>query len=149
MATGKTNARWIKVLVEPLSATAQVDISADVTNIQQFGLRHEETDVTGYSNGVINFTLGHPESPIVLSGVLNNTATTGSHVVLSALEGNQAKTSTVTIQIGIKATPTSTDPEFEGEFYCSEYVLSGDNGVTWSARFVPASSAVPAWGTVA
>ena len=147
MATGKTNARWLKVLVDDSGGTAR-DISGDVTNIQQFGLRHEETDVTGYSDAVINFTLGHPEAPIVMSGTFNNTATTGSHVVLSGIVGLQSALTTVTIQVGIKAAAAGGNPEFEGEYYCSEYVLSGDNGITWSARFVPGSTTAPAWGTV-
>jgi len=146
MATGKTNARWIRVSVDDSGDTAR-DISASVSNVSEVGLSYEETDVTGYSDGVINFTLGHPSSEIEITGPMSNTADVGSHVVFSGIVGDESATRTVTIQIGIRAAPTSGDPEFEGEYYCSRYTVSGDG--TYTARMVPGGSTAPAWGTVA
>lgn len=145
MATGKTNARHIRVSVDDSGATAR-DISAAVSNISGVGLTHAEQDVTGYSDGVINFSLGHPSSEIEISGPVDNTASTGAHVVFSGIVGHVSATKTLTVQIGIRAAPTTGDPEFEGEYYCSSYVISGDG--TYTARMVPASSTVPAWGSV-
>ena len=146
MATGKTNARHIKVFVDDSAAAAR-EITPAVSNISGVGLTHEEQDVRGYSDGVINFTLGHPSSEIEISGPFDNTATTGAHTVFSGICGHVSSTKTVTVQIGIRAAPTSGDPEFEGEYYCSSYVVNGDG--TYTARMVPASSTAPAWGTVA
>ena len=115
-------------------------------DIGSFGLAWDETDVTGYSDGVRNFTLGHPEAPIDISGVFNNTASTGSHTVFSSIDGDESQTYTVTVQVGIKATATTGDPEFEGEYICASYMVNGDG--TFSARMVPGSSTAPAWGTV-
>jgi len=145
MATGKTNARWIRVSVDDSGGTPR-DISASVTSVGTVGLTHDETDVTAYSDGVHNFTLGQPSAPIDITGVLNNTASTGAHVVFSGLVGVETATFTVTVQIGIKAAPTTGDPEFEGEYVCSAYNVSGDG--TFTARMVPGSATVPAWGTV-
>jgi hypothetical protein len=105
-------------------------------------------DVTAYSDGVINFTLGHPSAEIDISGPLNNTATTGGHVVLSAIANAPYSQSsyTLTIAIGIRAVPTTGDPEFEGEYLLSSYVLNGD--ATYTAHLVPATGTAPAWGTV-
>ena len=151
MATGKTNSKHIRVFVDDTGGTVR-HVSAAVTNVTGVGLTHQETDVTGYSDGIINFTLGHPSSEIEITGPLDNTAAaaspthSGPHIVFSALNGNQAATSTLTIQIGIRAAPVSGDPEFEGEYYCSSYVVNGDG--TYTARMVPASGTAPAWGTV-
>lgn len=148
MATGKTNAKHIRVYVDDSTPSAQ-DISASVSSISGVGLTYEEQDVTAYSDGVVNFVLGHPLSEVEITGPFNNTATTGAHVVFTDIVGlNPASdTYTLTVQIGIKAAPTSGDPEFEGEYYCSSYVINGDGSFT--ARMVPASSTAPAWGTVA
>lgn len=145
MATGKTNSRYIRVSVDDSGGTAR-DVSASVTNVSSVGLTYAETDVTAYSDGVINFTLGHPSADLEFSGPFNNTASTGAHTVFSGIAGLMTATYTVTIQIGIRAAPTTGDPEFEGEYYCANYRVNGDG--TWTARMVPASATAPAWGTV-
>jgi len=147
MATGKTNAKHIRVTLDSAAVTPVArDISASVSNISGVGLVYNEQDVTGYSDGVINFTLGHPSSEIEISGPMSNLADTGAHTVLSARAGYQVNTATLTIQIGIRAAPTTGDPEFEGEYYVSSYVVNGDG--TYTSRLVPASGTVPAWGTM-
>ena len=145
MATGKTNARFITIDVDD-SAAAIKDISTDVTSIT-LPINHDQTDVTGYSDGSHNVTLGHPDQPVSMSGVLNNTASTGSHIVLSGIVGQVSATITITVQIGIRAAPAMGDPEYEGEFYCVSYVVNPD--LTWDAEFMPGSATAPAWGTVA
>ncbi len=151
MATGKTNSRWIRIYVDDSAGSAR-DLSASVNSVGSVGLTHDESDVTAYSDGVHNFTLGHPQAPIDLTGTFNNVATTGAHTVFSGIVGKEvdagsAWTSTVTVQIGIKAAPASGDPEFEGEYVCAAYNVAGDG--TFTARMVPASATAPAWGTVA
>jgi len=145
MATGKTNSRFIRVLVDDSGASAR-DISAAVSNVSGVGLDHETAEVTGYSDGVKNFTLGHPSSEIEITGPFDNTATTGAHTVFTGIAGSMAATRTLTVQVGIKAAPTTGDPEFEGEYYCASYVVGGD--ATYTARMVPGSGTAPAWGTV-
>jgi hypothetical protein len=143
MATGKTNAKWIRVWVDDTVPTLR-DISAAVTNVDMpIGIN--TTDVTGYSDGVINFTVGQPDQPVTMSGVFSNTASTGAHTVLSAIVGQATPTVTVRVQVGILAAPSGTDPEYEGEYVCTQYDVHGD--LTWDATFMAGSSTAPAWGT--
>jgi hypothetical protein len=148
MATGKTNARYIKVLLDDVGDSNR-DISASVSDVSGVGLDYSPTDVTAYSDGVINFTLGHPAAEIDISGPFNNTASTGGHVVLSGIiNAPLTQTSyTLTVQFGIRAAATTGDPEFEGEYYVTSYLVQGDG--TYTAHLVPATSTAPAWGTVA
>ena len=146
--TGKSNARWIRVWVDDVTAGTPRDISTSVTNVT-VPINYATEDVTGYSDGVTNVSIGHPSMNVTMDGVLDNTATTGSHIVLSGIVGivdDDASNApyTVTVQIGIRKAPEAGDPEFEGEFYCAEYNLNGD--LTWNASFHPASSTAPAWG---
>jgi hypothetical protein len=42
--------------------------------------------------------------------------------------------------------PANPDPQFEGEYYCTEYTVAGD--LTWHASFMPAGSTLGIWTTV-
>ena len=146
MATGKTNAKHIRVKLDDSVPTLR-DISAGVAQVSGVGLTYAEQDVTAYSDGIINFTLGFPSSDIELSGPIDNLATTGSYTVLKSIVGLQTATYTLEVQFGIRAAPATGDPNFSGEYYCSSLKLNGDG--TFSARLVPASATAPAFGTVA
>jgi hypothetical protein len=138
MATGKTNARWITVVYN------SQDISTDVTNID-LPITKDQTDVTGYSDGVHNVTFGHPDQPVTITGHFNDTATTGIHTVMSAA-ALVATGYTLTVAIGIGAAPVATNPEYEGVFGVASYVVNGDLTVT--VELVPTTSTAPAWGAV-
>ncbi len=146
--TGKSNAKWIRVFVENSSGGDQ-DISAAVTNVN-IPINYSNEDVTGFSDGVINVSIGHPAMNVTMDGVFSNTASTGAHTVLSDIVGktdddSQNSPYTVTVQIGIRKAPMTGDPEFEGVFLCTEYNVNGD--LTWNASFQPGSGTAPAWGT--
>lgn len=148
MATGKTTGRYVKILLDDSGGTAR-DITASVSTIGGIGLSNEQVDVTTLSDSVMQYLSGRGDSTIELGGPFNNTATTGAHVVLSGLNGTNTA-ATLTIQIGIRAAPTTGDPEWEGEYVVLTYPVNvGLNEVTWSATLKPAFGAsAPAWGTV-
>lgn len=143
--TGKTNAKHIRVSIEDNTPTVR-DISASVSSITGVGLTYQEQDVHGYSDGIINFTLGHPSSEIEISGPIDNTADIGAHIVFAAIEGDQTTPHELVVDFGIRAAPATGDPEFKGDYYCSSYIINGDG--TYTARLVPAGITVlPQWTT--
>ncbi len=144
MATGKTNATRITVDIDDY-ANAIRDISPSVTSVE-IPIGVDSTDVTAYSDSVINVTAGQPNQPLTISGVFDTTALVGAQTVLSRLVGNITDTVTITVQIGIRAAPTSNDPEYAGLFYCTGLVYAND--LTFEATFEPGTSTAPAWGTV-
>ena len=148
MATGKTTGRYVKILLDDSGGTAR-DITASVSTIGGIGLSNEQVDVTTLSDSVMQYLSGRGDSTIELGGPFNNTATTGAHGVLSGLNGTNTA-ATLTIQIGIRAAPTTGDPEWEGEYVVLTYPVNvGLNEVTWSATLKPAFGAsASAWGTV-
>ena len=145
MATGKTNARWIKISLEDNTPTARV-ITPYVSSIDGFGLTYETQDVTGYSDGWTNVTLGHPSGDVTISGPVDNTAAVGSHIVFSAIAGDQTTVHSLIVDIGIKAAAGNGDPRWTANYYCSQYTVNAD--ATYSATLVPAGSSVGAWSTV-
>ena len=142
MATGKTNARWIVITLDDNVPTARI-MSASIQSISGMGLTHDTADVTGYSDGWHNITLGHPSSPISVSGPVDNTADIGSHTVFSAIVGDQSTTHTLWVEIGIKAAPENGDPRWAGEYYCTQYTVNDD--ATYDAVLEPAAGTVGAW----
>ena len=150
--TGKTNARWIRVFVDDATAAdTPRDISLDVTNVT-IPINYATADVTGYSDGVINVTMGHPSMNVTMDGVFSNKGDDGAHTVLSSIVGKNDdivdySPYTLTVQVGIRKAPENDDPEFEGLFLCNEYTVNGD--LTWHASFHPGGSTTPAWGVMA
>lgn len=115
MATGKTNRVHFRLILD------EIDLSGDAQAVGSFGSTYTEADVTGWKDGIINFTLGHPN--IFIEGfqaVFNNTANTGSHTELSAQEEYLA-----TLAIGIRAAPAVGDPCFSAPLLQSSYTVDG------------------------
>ena len=144
MATGKTNAKYITIDIDDYNNDIR-DISAGVTDVS-IPIAYDTKDITGYSDGAINVSIGQPSTPLTISGVYDNTALVGTHTVLSRLVGVIETSTTITVQIGIRAVPAGGDPEFEGLYYCKSLVYSGD--LTFVAEFLPATTTAPAWTTV-
>jgi len=148
MATGKTHSKYIKVLLDDSGGTPR-DITASLSSIGDVGITHDQADVTALNDAVMQYLAGRGDADIQFSGPFNNTATTGAHTVFTGLNGTNTA-ATLTVQFGIRAAPTTGDPEFEGEFVVTKYVVGADmNAPTWSASLKPAfGAAAPAWGTV-
>ena len=145
MAEGKSNAKFITVDIDDYADVIR-DISPSVTAVD-IPKTVDTTDVSGYSDGAINVTVGQPNQPLTISGNYDTTADVGAHTVLSRLVGNISDSVTITVQIGIRAVPTSNDPEYEGLFYCTSLVYGND--LKFEAKFEPATATAPAWGAVA
>lgn len=154
MATGKTHPRYIQVFLDDSAGTVR-HISGSITNIGNIGLTYDQSDVTTIANSVKQYLTGYGDATIDLGGPFNNTAVaaspseSGAHPVMTSLNGANVA-ATLTIQIGVRAAPTTGDPEFEGEFVVTNYTLAGTGtDLTWSATLKPAfGAAAPAWGTV-
>ena len=142
--------RSFLIQVDDSGGTAR-DLSTGLVraSISGIGLIYEEADMTGVSDGVVNFLTNHPSSTISATFHLDDTATTGAFTVLKGIEGGAA--GTLTCQFGQSgAAPTSGDPEWEGEYIFTGMQVSFDGGkAVIAGTFVPGSATAPAWGTVA
>ena len=144
VAAGKTNAKFITIDIDDY-ADAVRDISLSITDVS-IPVTFDTADVTGYSDGVTRITTGHANHPLTMTGVYDTEALVGAHTVLSRLVGVLETSTTITIQIGIRAAPVAGMPEYEGLFFCTSLVYSGD--LTFTAEFVPATTVAPAWQLV-
>lgn len=144
--TGRTNAKHIGVFVDNNAGTL-TDITAYCNSIGTIGLNYETTDVTAFSDGVKNVTIGQPEAPITLGGPFDTTA----HTHLAAIDGLSVPL-TLDIRIGIRQAWVSGEPQFgitssaTSGYVCHSYTT---DGVTWSAIFNVFGPTAPAWGNTA
>lgn len=143
----KLAGRFLKVYIDDSSGAAQ-DVSNDIESVDipdEYG----ELDVTGFGEGSDNSMPGMPSFPVEITGMFNPTATTGLFTVLKGIVGGYTAR-TLTVQVGQNAAPTTGDPEFEGEFWCSKMNVSATpkGKVALTASFRVSGSVAPAWGTV-
>jgi hypothetical protein len=144
LATGKTHSRFVTITYNSQNITDSVD------TINGIGITYEETDVSSLASSLMEFIQGRGDLNLSVSGKFDNTATTGGHTVVQALNGNTTG-ATLTIAIGIGAAPTTGDPEFEStKIGTFNYLVQANPGqaVAWSASLRPLDGAVAAWGTV-
>jgi len=100
--------------------------------------------LNGFFPGVNTVSVG------TLNTILDNTAVTGSHIVL---EGGTGTKRVVSVAVGLTSAPVSGDPCFAGEFEQLTYLGVGDPMVTASIDFnhsVRAASLLYAkpWGNI-
>lgn len=118
MAAGKTHSRHFRLLLD------EYDLSGDMRQIGSAGIEYGEEDVTGWSDAVINYTLGRPTVKIDgFQAVFNNTLLTGVHVLKDVEEY------LATLCVGIKAAPAVGDPCISMPLNQGAYKLSGDGPV--------------------
>jgi hypothetical protein len=119
MATGKTHARWMRLILDG------TNLSGDSRQIGSFGMEYATAEAQGWADGVVHYTLGHPSH--IFSGyqaVFNNTASTGSHTELSAVEKYF-----LTLFVGIRAAPAVGDPTFSSDMEQMNYKIDGTDSV--------------------
>jgi len=146
--TGRTNAKHITVMLDNAAGTL-TDISAYVDDIGSVGLEYETADVTAFSDGVTNITIGRPSAPLTLSGPWD----TVMHVQAIAVNGQAAKILSLDIKIGVRQA-WDTEPQFGlSQSATSGYLMHDyqvtDNGERWSAQLNVFGPTAPAWGTSA
>lgn len=126
------------------SAAGLRDISADVNSVEapQTG---DTVEVSGFGDDTKKYVVGLKDSQMRVQGNFNDTATTGSHPVLSGIVAGTA---------GLKMHywprgSVSGAPVFRGSVLCSEYSVSAgiSAAVTWTANFVPFDTNPPVWAT--
>lgn len=104
-------------------------------------------DMTGVDDVMRHFLAGYQDAPVSAKFYLDDTATTGAWTVLDGMIGSVG---TLTLQFGSDgATPTTGDPEWEGEYRLVDVPISTEGGrIVITATWVVGTSTAPAWGTV-
>lgn len=140
---GKRIGKFTKVLFD------SQDISILVQELTGLPKVYTEVEVSGFTQDM-NYLSGQGDTDITLTMLCTTTATTGSHTIFAPKNGNNTGY-TLTVQVGNNATPTTGDPEFEGTFTVTSYIVNPAKAgaQTCAAKLRPlADNALPAWGTV-
>lgn len=149
MAGKNKISRGINVIVDD-SATSPQDLSTDLVpdSLSGIGEIYEPAEMTGESTTQRHHLPNHSTAEFSMQFYMNDTATTGAFTVIKGIVGGVA--GTVTIRFGSSgATPTSGDPEFEGEAVCTSMAVGINNGaLVFDCSFLPGDTTGMVWGTV-
>jgi hypothetical protein len=158
MATGRTVGKYAKFQISD-SASTMRDIP--VNSFGNVGLNFSEVDVTALQEAISSILSGQGSFSTTISGPFDNSAAvaasgtgarpalSGSHTVLSALNGGVTPKS-FGVYLGIQGDWATGDPVFGGikSILVTGYTVDFAAG-TYSAKIATAGnrSADPAWGT--
>ncbi|MHC4464840.1 MAG: hypothetical protein ACYS30_25935 [Planctomycetota bacterium] len=116
---GRTVTRYIRVYVD------EFDMSGYSRNCGPLTVAFDEAEMTTYSDAIKGYLPNHPNvTPGTLNTVLDNTATVGSHIVLSSVPAERI----MTVAFGDRADPIKAAPVFTGNFLQSSYQATEDGG---------------------
>lgn len=123
-----------------------VDLSGDTRQIGSFGTEYAESEVTGWSDGVVNVTLGQQMRELSGYQAVFNNGVGGAYTELSALEEY-----IVSLPIGINAAPAVGNPAFMGSFEQISYDTTGTDAILLDVEFrksVTDADVDKCWGIV-
>jgi hypothetical protein len=149
--TGRTPNKWTTVKIDDSGGTLR---EIAVSKIGEVGLTYEEKDLTALIDAIKGVLLGMPDFTTTLEGPVDTTATTGSHVVLSGVNGGNTPLS-FGVFVGMRHVWESGEPVFGITSTTANGVLVNDykvnfDSMTYKATIKMANaSAAPAWGTTA
>ena len=158
MTTGRTIGKYMKVALDDGSAMRDIP----VTTVNGVGITYDEVDVSALQDALKSMLAGQGGIGITIGGPFDNTAAvtasttgnaaalTGSHTVLSAVNGSNTALS-FGVYIGIQGYWATGDPVFGGANCCivTDYTVDPAAG-TYTAKIVYKSgTTAPAWGTTA
>jgi hypothetical protein len=119
MATGRTVQRWARVYVDGY------DMSGYARSLSPLNWTFDEADLTAIGDSVKGFLPSQVNLGVgTINANLDNTATSGSHVVLSS----SGVSRNVMIALGMRAVPAAGDPVYMGRFQQQAYQAAEDGG---------------------
>lgn len=130
-------------------------VNIPIDTLGDVGLDYPEEEMTAFTDAIKGVLVGKPGFSLEFSGPFDNTATTGSHVVLSALVGVMTALS-FDVQIGVRHAWEAGEPQFgysgvvasNSGAMITSYKVSGGK-FTARLAMIAGSVAAPAWGTAA
>lgn len=155
--TGRTVGRWVRFILGDSAGTLR---HIPVDRINGVGLDYPEVELSAFMDAVKGVLLDTPSCAIEFEGPWDSTAAaaspalSGSHTVLSALDGALTPRS-LDIQFGVRHTWEAGEPQFgitataTAGFILTKYSVDPAT-MRYSGRLnmFPGSTA-PAWGTAA
>lgn len=149
--TGRTTSKWTKFLIDDSAGTPR---EIAVSSVNGVGLTYDEVDLTAFMDAVKGALPATPDCRITISGPFDTTATTGSHTVLSAINGGVTPL-TFDVQFGMRHTWEAGEPQFgitssaTSGALIKNYTVDPSTGMYTAELYMFPGSAAPAWGTAA
>jgi hypothetical protein len=149
--TGRTTSQWTVFKVDDSNGTLR---QIPVSSINGLSLVYSPEDKTAFGDAIMGVLSNTPECVISISGPVDNTANTGSHTVLNAINGGVTPL-TLDVQIGVRHAWESGEPQFgitsssANGFLCRNYKIDAATATYTAEFYMFPGSIAPAWGTAA
>ena len=148
---GRTTNRWVTLKIDDSASTLR---EIAVNSINGLELAYEEKDLTAFIDAIKGVLLGQPDFSCEIGGPFDTTASTGSHTVLSAVNGLNTPLA-FGVFVGMRHAWENGEPVFgitgtaANGVLVSKYAVDLANGTYTASIKMAAGSAAPAWGTAA
>jgi len=149
--TGRTVSKWVEVHIDDSGSTLR---EIAVNSINGLGLSYDETDLTAWMDAIKGALPNTPDFHCTIGGPVDTTASTGSHTVLSAVNGGVTPL-TFDVRIGIRQDWEAGEPQFgitasaTSGVLVKNYTVDPSNMTYTAEIYMFPGSAAPAWGTTA
>jgi hypothetical protein len=151
--TGRTTFKFLTFSVDDSAGTLR---QIPINSLSVVGVVYDEVEMFAWQDAVKGALVGMANCPIDIGGPFDTTASTGSHTVLSAINGLIPATYlSLNISIGIRQAYAAGEPTFgitgtaANGFLCFGYTVDFGTG-QYTAHFNTApASTLPAWGIAA
>ncbi len=149
--TGRSVSKYLTFILEDSGQALRTIVG--VKSVGGVGVTYGEVDVSALNDAMVNVLNGKGDMSISLTGHVDNTANTGFHTVLSALNGLQVPL-TFDVQLGMRQAWEAGEPQFgisqsaTSGVIVTNYVVNVDS-MEASATLRVFGGTAPAWGTTA
>lgn len=148
--TGRSVSRWTDIYLDDSGGTLRK--LSGVKTISGLGLNFPIEDVTALSDAVKNGLPNTPEAQIEIGGKLDNTASIGTHIVLSGVNGLSVPL-TFDVRFGIQHAWEAGEPQWGITSSATSGMLvtkyEVDQELNFTATLIVMGPTAPAWGTAA
>jgi len=149
--TGRTTFKFLTFSIDDTVPTLR---QIPINSLSVVGVVYDEVDLTAWQDAVKGILPGMPDAPIDIGGPFDTTALTGSHTVLSAVNGLLVPLS-VNIAFGMRQAYVAVEPTFgitstaTAGYLCVSYTVDPSTMMySASLRLFPGST-LPAFGVAA
>ena len=149
--TGRTTFKFLTFSIDDAVPTLR---QIPINSLTVVGVKYDELDLTAWQDAVKGALPTMADAPIEFGGPFDTTALTGSHTVLSAINGLLTPLS-LNIAFGMRQAYVAGEPTFgitsnaTNGYLCVSYIVDPSSMMYTAALRLFPGSTLPAWGVAA
>ena len=146
---GRTTFKFLTFSIDDSGGTLR---QIPINSLSVVGIVYDEVDVSAWQDAVKGALIGMASAPIDIGGPFDTTALTGSHTVLSGINGVLTLPLALCIAIGMRQAYVAGEPTFgitgtaANGYLCFSYNVDFSTSMYSAHLDLYPGSALPTWG---